>query len=48
VTWAELKQRGFGQAVPFDPRSLLSLELSVDPEQTPFDFWVDDVSFLAR
>jgi len=48
VTWAELKQRGFGQIVPFDARSLLSLEFSVDPEQTPFDFWVDDVSFLAR
>jgi hypothetical protein len=48
LTWAEFKQRGFGQAVPFDPRSLLSLEFSVDPEQTPFDFWVDDVRFLAR
>jgi hypothetical protein len=48
LSWAAFKQRGFGQVVPFDPRSLLSLEFSVDPEQTPFDFWVDDVSFLAR
>ena len=48
VTWAELEQRGFGQAVPFDPRSLLSLEFTVGPEQTPFDFWVDDVRFLER
>jgi len=48
VTWAELKQKGFGQVVPFDPRSLLSLEFTVAPEQTPFDFWVDDVRFLER
>jgi hypothetical protein len=48
VTWAELKQKGFGQALPFDPRSLLSLEFTVGPEQTPFDFWVDDVRFLER
>ena len=48
VTWAELQQQGFGQIVPFDPRSLLSIELTVDPEQTPFDFWVDDLRFLER
>ena len=48
VTWAELTQKGFGQVVPFDPRSLLSLEFSVAPEQTPFDFWVDDIRFLQR
>lgn len=48
VTWAELQQKGFGQVVPFDPHSLLSLEFSVAPEQTPFDFWIDDVRFLAR
>lgn len=48
VTWAELKQQGYGQAVPFDPRSLLSLEFTVAPDQTPFDLWIDDVRFLQR
>jgi len=48
LTWAEFQQRGFGQVIPFDPRSLLSLEFSVGPEQTPFDFWIDDVRFLPR
>lgn len=48
VPWSELKQKGFGQPVPFDPHSLLSLELSVSPDQTPFDFWVDDIRFLER
>jgi hypothetical protein len=48
VTWAELEQKGTGQVVPFDPRSLLSLEFSVTPDQTPFDFWIDDVRFLER
>lgn len=48
VTWAELEQKGFGQKVPFDPRSLLSLEFTVAPEQTPFDLWIDDIRFLQR
>ncbi|HEX2671546.1 MAG TPA: hypothetical protein VHM25_11775, partial [Polyangiaceae bacterium] len=48
VTWAQLKQKGFGQNVPFDPRSLLSLEFTVAPEQTPFDLWIDDIRFLQR
>ena len=48
ITWAELKQSGFGTPIPFDPRSLLSIEFSVAPDQTPFDFWIDDVRFLAR
>jgi len=48
VTWAELEQKGFGQVVPFDPRSLLSLEFMIAPEQTPFDLWIDDVRFLER
>lgn len=48
VTWAELKQKGYGRVVPFDPRSLLSLEFTVEPEQTPFDLWIDDVRFLQR
>ncbi len=48
VTWAELKQKGYGQALPFDPRSLLSLEFTVSPEETPFDYWIDDVRFLER
>jgi endoglucanase len=48
VRWEELKQTGFGEAVPFDPHSLDSIEFSVLPEQTPFDFWLDDVSFSQR
>lgn len=48
VPWEQLKQAGFGQAVPFDPHSLISLELAVLPEQTPFDFWIDDLRFLER
>ncbi len=48
VPWADLKQKGFGQAVPFDPRSLLALELTTPPEQTPYDYWLDDMRFLER
>ncbi len=48
VRWEELAQIGFGEPVPFDPRSLDGLEFTARPEQTPFDFWIDDVSFLPR
>ncbi len=48
VRWDELSQVGFGEQVPFDPHSLDGIEFAVRPEQTPFDFWIDDVSFLPR
>ncbi len=48
ILWADLRQKGFGQPIPFDPHSLLSLELGVTPDQTPFDFWVDDIRFVKR
>lgn len=47
VRWDELKQRGFGTAVPFDPRSLYSLEFAFAEGQA-FDFWIDDVAFLTK
>jgi len=46
VKWNELFQQGHGQPVPFDARSLHALEFFVYGEDTPFDFWIDDVSFL--
>jgi hypothetical protein len=48
VQWDELKQTGFGTPLAFDARSLDAIEFSVLPEQTPFDFWIDDVSFIPR
>jgi len=48
VRWEELRQHGSGTPVPFDPRSLFSIQFSVLPEQSPFDFWIDDVSFIPR
>ena len=48
ITWAELKQKGFGPPLTFDPRSLLGLEFSSMPAQTPLDYWIDDLRFLPR
>lgn len=48
ITWGELKQKGFGPPLAFDPRSLLALEFNLVPEQTPFDYWIDDLRFLPR
>jgi hypothetical protein len=48
VRWEELTQRGFGSPIPFDPRSLYSVEFQMLQDQTPFDVWLDDVAFLPR
>jgi hypothetical protein len=48
VKWNELAQQGQGQPVPFDPRSLHALGFFVYGEDTPFDFWIDDLSFVPK
>lgn len=48
VRWEELSQSGHGQPIPFDPASLYSIDFVMPPEQSPFDFWIDDVSFLPK
>jgi hypothetical protein len=44
VAWTELRQRG--SAKPVDPRRLSGLEFLVRPEDTPYDLWIDDVTFV--
>jgi len=48
VRWNELKQMGYGTPLNFDPHSIDAIDFGVRPEQTPFDFWIDDVSFSPR
>ena len=48
VRWEDLSQAGFGASLTFDPRSLFSIEFQVLTADTPFDFWIDDLSFIER
>jgi len=48
VRWEDLKQQGFGAPPRFDARSLDAVDFSVLAEETPFDYWIDDVSFIPR
>ena len=48
LRWEDLKQLGFGTPLTFDARSLNAIDFSVLPDETPFDFWIDDVSFIPR
>lgn len=49
VRWEELHQLyKAGPPLTFDTRRVRFLEFSVGPESTPFDLWLDDVSFLER
>jgi hypothetical protein len=49
VRWEELHQLyRAGPPLTFDPRRVRFLEFSIGAESTPFDIWLDDVSFLKR
>jgi hypothetical protein len=49
IRWDDLKQLyQAGTAIPLDPKRIRFLEFGIAAEDTPFDVWVDDVSFLAR
>jgi hypothetical protein len=48
LRWEDLKQQGFGTPLTFDAHSLDAIDFSVLPDETPFDFWIDDVSFIPR
>ena len=47
VRWNQMRQRGY-DTPPLDPTSLHSLQWHVHGEDTPFDFWIDDVEFIER
>lgn len=48
VRWEELAQSGSGLILPFDAHSLFALEFGVPGGRPPYDFWIDDVSFIPR
>jgi hypothetical protein len=46
LTFAELERMNQPTKFRFDPRRVVSLNLSINREDTPFDVWVDDVRFI--
>jgi hypothetical protein len=49
VRWEELRQLfAADPPVTFDPRRVRFLEFNVAAKDTPFDVWLDDVSFVRR
>jgi hypothetical protein len=48
VRWEEMAQTGFGQVVEFDPHSLFMIEISTPAGQAPYDFWLDDVTWILK
>jgi hypothetical protein len=44
VEWSELHQQG--KAAPADPHRLSGLEFLVRPADTPYDLWIDNVTFV--
>jgi hypothetical protein len=45
VTWAELKQTGWGDKVKFDVKTIVALNFT-SKDAIPWDFTLDDVAFL--
>jgi hypothetical protein len=49
VRWDELRQLyPGGPQLDLDPKRIRFLEFSIPAESTPFDIWVDDISFIPR
>jgi hypothetical protein len=45
VKWPELRQRGYNTPA-LDPSRTNSIAFSIQPADTPFDIWLDDVHFI--
>lgn len=48
VRWSELGQLHSGGRRPLDTQRIRFLEFTILPEDTPFDVWLDDVSFISK
>lgn len=49
IRWEDLKQLyRSGDPIDLDPKRIRFLEFGIAAEDTPFDVWIDDVSFLPR
>lgn len=48
LSWAELEQLNQPKKFRFDPKRVVSLNLSIHRQDTPFDLWIDDVRFSER
>lgn len=48
IKWEDLQQAGYGAPLRFDEKRLASVQIMIDPVDSPFDVWLDDVAFLPR
>jgi hypothetical protein len=48
ISFRDLEKSAEPTRMPFDPRRVVSVNLSVHREDTPFDIWIDDVSFIEN
>jgi hypothetical protein len=45
LPWSSFQQRGYGTAVPFDPKTVFALQFAMEVAHLPVDLWLDDVEF---
>jgi hypothetical protein len=48
VRWSELEQLNPSGRFPLDTKRIRFLEFTIMREDTPFDLWIDDVSFVTK
>lgn len=46
VAWADVKQGNWGLQAAFDPKTIMLVQFSASNDNMPFDFWIDELSFL--
>ncbi len=47
LKWSELRQRGY-DTPPLDATRVHSIAFLIQPGDTPFDIWIDDLKFIPR
>jgi hypothetical protein len=45
LPWSSLRQRGFGEVVVFQPKTIMTLHFAMETAQLPVELWLDDVAF---
>jgi hypothetical protein len=48
IRWAELRQQGWGEAVPLRTEHIVGVTFAAQVADLPVDVWIDDLEFIAE
>jgi hypothetical protein len=48
IAWSDFVQQGTPSTLAFDPKRLWGIDFVLEAGSTPFELWLDDVSFVQH